>query len=100
MLSLRYEDLGRAAWQGLTAIANAYRPDRQTPGRHETLLSLGIGIARIGVIIVAALVMAEVLGLPYQGVIAGLGISRIAVALAAQPTLQNFLAGFTLYADH
>lgn len=86
-------------WQGLTVTVDAYRRGREVPGRHDTLLSLGTGIARVGIVVAAALVLAEVLDLPYQGVIAGLGISGIAVALAAQPTLQNFLAGFTLYAD-
>ncbi|TIX35274.1 MAG: mechanosensitive ion channel, partial [Mesorhizobium sp.] len=66
---------------------------------HDTLISLSTGVARVAVLVVAFLLLAEVLAIPYEGVIAGLGIGGLAVALAAQPTLQNFLSGLTLYAD-
>jgi small-conductance mechanosensitive channel len=45
------------------------------------------------------LFLAEALALPYTSVLAGLGIGGLAVALAARSTLENFLAGFILYAD-
>jgi small-conductance mechanosensitive channel len=79
--------------------ADHYRGAWKVPGYHETLISLLTGVARFAVIIVALLLLAEVLAIPYQGVLAGLGIGGLAVALAAQPTLQNFLSGLTLYAD-
>jgi small-conductance mechanosensitive channel len=51
------------------------------------------------IIIVGLLLLAEVWSVPYTSVLAGLGIGGLAVALAAQPTLQNMIAGFTLFAD-
>ncbi len=39
------------------------------------------------------------LGVPVSGIIAGLGVGGIAVALAAQGTLQNLLGGASLLAD-
>lgn len=39
------------------------------------------------------------LGIPLVGVIAGLGVGGIAIALAAQPTIENFIGGIILYAD-
>ncbi|WP_166461791.1 mechanosensitive ion channel family protein [Paracoccus alkanivorans] len=87
------------AWQGIAAAVDSYGRNRRLPAHQITLLSFLSGLVRMGIIVFAVLVLAELLGLPYQGVIAGLGIGGLAIALAAQPTLQNFLAGFTLFAD-
>ncbi len=67
--------------------------------RDEMLRSLGVALAKVGVVIGALLFLAEVLSIPYQGVIAGLGIGGLAVALAARSTLENFIGGLTLLAD-
>jgi MscS family membrane protein len=42
---------------------------------------------------------AERLGVPLYGVIAGLGVGGIAIALAAQPTIENLIGGLSLFAD-
>jgi small-conductance mechanosensitive channel len=63
------------------------------------LRSLVVGVAKVAVIIGALLFLAEVLSIPYAGVIAGLGIGGIAVALAARSTIENFIGGLTLLAD-
>jgi MscS family membrane protein len=86
-------------WVLIGRVADMYRSHFTVPGYHETLISLLTGVARVVMVVVAFLLLAEVLAIPYQGVIAGLGIGGLAVALAAQPTLQNFLSGITLYAD-
>jgi MscS family membrane protein len=39
------------------------------------------------------------LGVPVFGVIAGLGIGGIAIALGAQRTIENFFGAFTIFAD-
>ncbi len=67
--------------------------------RDEILRSLLTSIAKLAVIIGAFLFLAEILSIPYQGVIAGLGIGGLAVALAARGTLENFIGGITLFAD-
>ena len=67
--------------------------------RHEILRALLVGVVKLGVLIGAVLGLAEVLSIPYEGVIAGLGISGLAVALAARSTLENFIGGLTLFAD-
>ena len=67
--------------------------------RDEVLRSLATSIAKLAVIIGAVLFLAEILSLPYQGVLAGLGIGGLAVALAARSTLENFIGGITLFAD-
>ncbi len=86
-------------WQIVGDIADRYRRRHKLAGYHETLISLVSGVARVVVVLIGFLMLAEVLHVPYEGVITGLGIGGLAVALAAQPTLQNFLSGLTLYAD-
>ena len=39
------------------------------------------------------------LGIPVYGIIAGLGVGGLAIALAAQPTIENFIGGLSLFAD-
>jgi MscS family membrane protein len=55
---------------------------------------LGIGAA-------AALLAfgADRVGMPLYGIVAGLGVGGLAVALAAQPTIENLIAGLSLFAD-
>lgn len=42
---------------------------------------------------------AERLGLPVYGIIAGLGVGGLAIALAAQPTIENLIGSINLFAD-
>ena len=39
------------------------------------------------------------LGLPVYGIVAGLGVGGLAIALAAQPTMENLIGGLSLFAD-
>jgi len=55
---------------------------------------LGI-IAGAGLLAVGA----ERLGVPLYGVLAGLGVGGVAIALAAQPTIENLIGGLSLFAD-
>ncbi|MBZ6075364.1 mechanosensitive ion channel family protein [Microvirga puerhi] len=54
-----------------------------------------------GIVIGIALLIygASYLGIPLAGLLAGLGVGGLAVALAAKPTLENFIGGLILYAD-
>jgi MscS family membrane protein len=42
---------------------------------------------------------ANSLGIPVYGIIAGLGVGGLAIALAAQPTFENLIGGLSLFAD-
>lgn len=86
-------------WRGIGAAAERYRRTERVTGHNLILLSLASGVLRGAALIAAVLALAHALSLPITGVLAGFGIGGIAVALAAQPTLQNLLSGFTLYAD-
>jgi MscS family membrane protein len=58
--------------------------------------------ARLVSLVFAVLIVVEgarMLGLPVMGLIAGLGVGGLAVALAAQSTIENFIGSITVYAD-
>ena len=80
-------------------MADHFRREKALMGHNITLVSLVAGIVRVSIVLAAILMLADVLQVPYQSVLAGLGIGGIAVALAAQSTLQNFISGITLYFD-
>jgi len=42
---------------------------------------------------------AERIGLPLYGILAGLGVGGLAIALAAQPTIENLIGSLSLFAD-
>jgi MscS family membrane protein len=58
--------------------------------------------SRLLALSLAAIVLvwgAQRLGVPVIPLVAGLGVGGLALALAAQPTIENIIAGLTLYAD-
>lgn len=60
------------------------------------LLAKVIGV--IGSVLILAY-GAQSLGLPVMGLLAGLGVGGLAIALAIRPTLENLIGGAILYAD-
>lgn len=56
------------------------------------LLGLGVGAALLAM-------GADRLGIPVYGVVAGFGVGGIAIALAAQTTVENLIGGLSLFAD-
>ncbi len=54
---------------------------------------------RFVIVAIAAVTVAEKLGLPVTGFIAGLGIAGLALGFAAQDTVQNLIAGVTILID-
>jgi small-conductance mechanosensitive channel len=42
---------------------------------------------------------AQRLGVPIYGIVAGLGVGGLAIAMAAQPTVENLIGGLSLFAD-
>ncbi len=54
---------------------------------------------RIAVVVIALALIAENFGLKISGLIAGLGIGGIAIALAAQDTLSNFFGSLALMVE-
>ena len=65
----------------------------------EIVSSLATGIAKLIVVVVAVFACADIVGLPYEGVITGLGVGGVALAFAARDTVSNMLGGMLLMAD-
>jgi MscS family membrane protein len=84
--------LSLADW---TASASGLRPQSIDAGMLRLSLRI-LGIAAgAGVLAYGA----SELGLPLVGIVAGLGVGGLAIALAAQPTIENFIGGVMIYAD-
>jgi MscS family membrane protein len=65
----------------------------------KQLVRVVFRIATIVVVTAVALKALQILGAPVTGLIAGLGVGGLAIALAAQGTLENFIGGIILYTD-
>lgn len=77
--------------------ARSVRGDRRY--LDEILVSLVAGALKIVVVAVGAMLLADALSLPYQNVLAGLGIGGLAIAIAAQGTISNLFGAATLMTD-
>ena len=65
----------------------------------KQLVRVMFRIATIVVVTAVALKALQILGAPIAGLIAGVGVGGLAIALAAQGTLENFIGGIILYTD-
>jgi small-conductance mechanosensitive channel len=73
---------------------------RRSEGKTDDIVvAVGTGAAKIAVVIGGIIVGAEILGLPYEGVIAGLGVGGLAMGFAARDSVSNFLGAATVMAD-
>lgn len=79
-----------------TVAASAWAKEKPI-GR--SLVPLAVRVAKVVVGIVALISMLSELGYPVAGLIAGLGIGGIAIALAAQKTVENLFGAFSIGLD-
>lgn len=93
-----------AAWAFLLAMlgianvvasASGMRPKSIDAGMLRLALRI-LGVVGAGCILAYG---ASELGVPLMGIVAGLGVGGLAVALAAQPTLENLIGGVIIFAD-
>ena len=63
------------------------------------VVPLGVSATKIVIVILALLAVLQNVGINVTGVLAGLGIGGLAVALAAQKTIENLFGGITLILD-
>ena len=76
-----------------------YRTSRTETDIDDILVSLIGSTLKIIVIIVGFFVAADIVAIPYQTVIAGLGIGGLAFAIAAKDTIANFFGSAIILAD-
>ena len=79
------------------AIISSPRIKRQSIDAHLTRICTRLlGMAAAITLLVTG---ADRIGVPVYGVIAGLGVGGLAIALSAQPTIENLIGGLNIFAD-
>lgn len=68
-------------------------------GPSRSLIPLGSRVAKVGIVAIAAVAVLSYLGYPVASLIAGLGIGGLALALAAQKTVENLFGAFSIGVD-
>jgi len=98
---LTYISLAWVAWNGSIGAAEVIIASPKIPDQSLNAHLLRLIARVIGIIAVIALIfyLSKQLGLPLYGLIAGIGVGGIAVALAAQSTLENFIGSLNLFID-
>lgn len=91
-------------WAGLRTIdigGDAFRSSRIVEQRPELLglLPVGTRVAKVALLAFALVAVLQQMGYPVASLIAGLGIGGLAVALAAQKTVENLFGSVTLGVD-
>ncbi len=76
-----------------------YTDETEEISRYEYLRPLIKTLIRIFIFIIAALLIISNLGYNVNGLIAGLGIGGIAIALASKDLLENFFSGVVIYTE-
>jgi MscS family membrane protein len=89
------------AWLGSRFLDEVYRrSDLRTSSREiRSFLQLVHQLLRVSLFSLALLVLLAFLGIDTKAILAGVGIGGIALALAAQKTLENLFGGITLVMD-
>ena len=83
------------------ALANRIisSPRIQSRSIDSHLIRVTFRIITIGLLVLLFLAATKAIGIPLTPVLAGLGVGGIAVALAAQNSVENFLGGLNLFID-
>ncbi len=89
------------AWRSAPVVAEAVLASPRIPRESVDAHLIRLAARVLGILGALALlaVAADRLGIPVYGIVAGLGVGGLAVALSAQSTLENFIAGLNLFAD-
>jgi MscS family membrane protein len=65
----------------------------------KSLVPIGVRLGQIAVLAIAVVALVSALGYPAASLLAGLGVGGLAIALAAQKTVENLFGAFTLGFD-
>ncbi|WP_158547519.1 mechanosensitive ion channel domain-containing protein [Rhodovulum sp. 12E13] len=84
---------------GLVGTHLRHRAEETPSVVDQIFVSLATGLVQMLIVIGGIVALAEIVGLPYEGVLTGLGVGGIALAFAARDTVSNLLAGAILMAD-
>jgi MscS family membrane protein len=99
--AITYFALAWITWTGSMAVAEAVISSPKIPDQSLNAHLLRLTARIFGIVAVTAIIfyVSKQLGAPVYGLVAGLGVGGIAIALAAQPTIENFIGSLNLFAD-
>jgi MscS family membrane protein len=99
--AVAYFSLAWIAWTGSMALAEAVINLPKIPAQslNAHLLRLAARIAGVAAVIAIIFYISSQMGAPLYGIVAGLGVGGIAIALAAQNTIEHFIGSLNLFAD-
>ncbi|SBT03514.1 conserved membrane hypothetical protein [Candidatus Accumulibacter aalborgensis] len=89
------------AWRLAPVVAEAIIASPSVPPESIDAHVIRVGARLLGIFGGMALLAmgADRLGVPVYGVVAGLGVGGLAIALAARPSVENLIGGMSLFAD-
>lgn len=89
------------AWNACFLAAEAIIASPRIPDNSYDAHLLRLAARLGGVVAVGAVLLygANNIGIPALGLVAGLGVGGVAVALASQSTLENLIGGLSIFAD-
>jgi len=89
------------SWRAAPVVAEAVIASPRISPQSIDAHLIRISTRLLGIVGAACLlgVGAERIGVPVYGIVAGLGVGGLAIALAAQPTIENLIGGLNLFAD-
>lgn len=94
-----------SVWWGLSRLIDVWgKSVIESPWALEhaaanSLIPIGVRVGKIIVIVIAVVALVSSMGYPAASLVAGLGVGGLAIALAAQKTLENLFGAFTLGFD-
>jgi len=86
-------------WKLSDALAGNHPAEQRRGAVDGIVVSLAVGAFKVILLTVGFIYIASVLSIPYEGVLAGLGIGGLAVAFASKETLSNVFGAGILVAD-
>ncbi|MCK9512338.1 MAG: mechanosensitive ion channel family protein [Pigmentiphaga sp.] len=98
---LYYTAAAWATWLLIYFIVESIIRSPRVPENSYDAHLLRLSARLLGIVAVSAILVdgANEVGIPALGLIAGLGVGGIAVALASQSTIENLFGGLSLFAD-
>jgi MscS family membrane protein len=99
--TIYYFSLAWIAWKGAMIVAELIIASPRIAPESLDAHLLRLGAKAFGIVVAVAIVLyvGSQLGVPVYGLVTGLGVGGLAVALAAQPTIENFIASISLFVD-
>ena len=99
--TITYFSLAWIAWTGTIAVAEAVisspRIGDQSLDAH--LLRLAARTVAIAVVLAIVFYVSSQIGAPLYSLVAGIGVGGLAIAFAAQNSIENFIGSLNLFAD-